>query len=407
MADEERPDMGHTGEPFRGDLQGAETLPALPAPATSEEGVTTLGIFGSIITAQKVIKPRNLSEIQQRMRVLAAFSGGAYIYSWPVKNRKTGRTTTIEGATVKLANDLAREWGNCLVDVRVVDERSHWLYYARFTDLETGYSYTRPYRQRKGQDTGMADAARAEDLVFQIGASKAIRNCILNALSTLVDYTMEQARNNLLHWVDNNQERAEAYVETITERFGIDLETVEAVVGKKKKNWTNREYARVLTELRGIDEGLSDAEDLYPTETSLAEKAARPAKPKPKAQPAVEAKEDDPKPEPEKKRARRRNKAQMAADAMPAASTEEQEAKARATAAAYGHAPEATAAPTEDQAGEGDDTPPPAKAWPGPPAEEGGKTPDEAEVPSEGLTPKEKAREDETVHPEPEEEVFT
>lgn len=335
--EQDRPDMGTSGDPFRGDLRDIETLPALPAPATAEEGVTTLGIFGSIITAQRVIKPRSLAEIQQRMRVLAAFSGGSYIYSWPVKNRKTGRTTTIEGPTVKMANDLAREWGNCLVDVRVIDERSHWLYYARFTDLETGYSYTRPYRQRKGQETGMADAARAEDLIFQIGASKAIRNCILNSLSTLVDYTLEQARNNLLHWVDNNAEQAKAYVEKITVRFDIDLERVEAVVGKKQKNWTNREYARVLTELRGIDEGLSDVEDLYPTDKPLAEMAARPAKPKPaKPKAAAEAKEGDAGSE-SKQRKKRRNKEQMTADAMPAQSKEEQEAKARAVAAAYGH----------------------------------------------------------------------
>lgn len=363
-SEKDRPDMG--GEPFRGDLSGIDQLPALPPPATSEEGVTTLGMFGSIITAQKVVKKRDIAEIQQRMRVLAAFSGGSYIYSWPVKNRKTGRTTTAEGATIKLANDLAREWGNCLLDVRVIDERTHWLYYARFTDYETGYSYTRPFRQRKGQDTGMADRDRAEDLVFQIGASKAIRNCILNALSTLVDYTMEQARNNLLHWVDNNLEGAKAYVAKVTERHDINLERIEGIVGKKVKNWTNREYARVLTELRGIEEGLSDPDDLYPDEPPLADKVARKAAPKAKPKPpaADTPKEGD---EP-KTRAKRRNKDQMDADAMPSTSLAEQEAKARAVAQAYGHAT------AEERPKEEPDAPAPAPQDPRPtpptPAEE-------------------------------------
>ncbi len=391
MDDEKRPDMG--GEPFRGDLSGIDTLPALPPPASSEEGVTTLGMFGSIITAQKVIKPRNLAEIQQRMRVLASFSGGSYIYSWPVKNRKTGRTTTVEGATIKLANDLAREWGNCLLDVRVLDQQSHWMYYARFTDYETGYSYTRPYRQRKSQDTGMADRDRAEDLVFQIGASKAIRNCILNALSTLVDYTMEQARNNLLHWVDNNLDAAKAYVVKITERHAIDLERIEGIVGKKEKNWTNREYARVLTELRGIEEGLSDAEDLYPDEPPLADKVARKAAPKAKPKPPAAPKtasEISVKTGTTQKRTRR-TKAQVVADALPSTSLAEQEAKARAVAAAYGHAPaeekpkdepEAPTAPVEPE------TPPPTQepgeeVQPEPePAEAGPAPTPEGEVPA-------------------------
>src|SRR5262245_37457744 len=133
------------------------------------------------------------------LRTLAAAVGDAWYYRYPVKNRKENRTDWIEGPSIKLANDLARIYGNCDVDIRVVDGPDSWVFYARFTDYESGFSLTRPFQQRKdASKMGGADDARRLDIAFQIGVSKAERNVVVNALQTFADFAFEEARGALV-----------------------------------------------------------------------------------------------------------------------------------------------------------------------------------------------------------------
>ena len=236
---------------------------AAPPPDSGSLAVTT---FGGVITAQRVAVPRNHNRIKQTLAALCAMSGEQYVYSWNVKDRRNRREQTIEGPTIKLANDLAREYGNCVVDVRALDEAGgHTMFYARFTDLETGFAMVRAFRQRRGQDMGMRNQGRADDIVFQIGQSKAIRNVVVNALSTYVDYMMEESKNNLLGKIENNRDKAEAFVDKVATQYVIAMERVEAVVGRVRKKWTVRDLARVYSEMRGIAEGMSHPDDIYPS----------------------------------------------------------------------------------------------------------------------------------------------
>ncbi len=261
--------IGH--DPLTGEIMA-------PHPTGQAAGEVAIQTFGSVITAQKVAVKRDDKQVLAKLRVLCGMAGPKYVYSWPVKDNKNKRTTMIEGPTIKLANDLARTYGNCAVDVRAIDEGTHVMFYARFVDYETGFSYTRPFRQRKEQKTGMKDQGRAEDIIFQIGASKAIRNCVVNALSTFVEYMVEESKKNLLTWVENNKEKALEYVETTREKHNIELPRIEAVVGRKQSDWVIRDLSRVMMEMRGLEDGMSSAQDLYPTEedakTVTAEKGA-------------------------------------------------------------------------------------------------------------------------------------
>jgi hypothetical protein len=225
-----------------------------------------VSVQGSIITAQRVAKPRNLQKVMHDIGVLAKMNGHRYVYSWEQNDRKNNRKVTISGPTIKLANDLVRVYGNCVVDVHAEPGKDYTMFYARFVDLETGFSLTRAFRQRSGQKLGMGDAEREEDIKFQIGQSKAIRNVVTNALSTLVDYAVEEADSNLLAWVDNNPQKAAQFVERVTAQNEIDMQRVEAVIGRPQEKWTSRDYARAMTELRGIDEGLVSADDAFPSQ---------------------------------------------------------------------------------------------------------------------------------------------
>jgi len=118
----------------------AQLVPIMP------QGQIATQVFG----AQNVAVRRDERIILNKIRALAAAAGQEWFYRFPVKNKKKGTVDYIEGPSIKMANDLARLYGNCDVDCRHVDIGSHIIFSARFIDLETGYSLTRPFQQRKG-----------------------------------------------------------------------------------------------------------------------------------------------------------------------------------------------------------------------------------------------------------------
>src|SRR5215467_114151 len=105
-----------------------------------------------VISAQQVAVPRDEAKIFQKLTALAAAAGTDWFYRFPVKKQGGGQDW-IEGPSIKLANDVARIFGNNINEVREIDVGDAWTFYARFTDIETGFSYERAFRQRKGQSS--------------------------------------------------------------------------------------------------------------------------------------------------------------------------------------------------------------------------------------------------------------
>ncbi len=233
-------------------------MPAIPV-----DGSVAIGIFGGVITAQQIAAKRNMGDVKRRLSACAAFAGMDYVYAWDVNDRKNNRKVHIEGPTIVLANDLAREWGNCQVDVRVMDEGRHWMFYGRFVDLETGYSLVRGYQQRKAQNTGMGDDQRALDMVFQIGQSKCIRNVIVNALRSMADFCVEEAKKGLLKRVEGNPEGARASILKMVDQLGVKVDRIEKIYGRTSGNWTHFDMAKIFSELTSIKDNMASADDIY------------------------------------------------------------------------------------------------------------------------------------------------
>ncbi len=235
-------------------------------PQQSQIAPTSSAVFAEpVVTAQPIMpaQRRRIPDFLQRMKVLAQMAGEDYRYSFPVKS-KDGSRKTIEGGTIKMANDLVREYGNCMVDVRVIEQGDSHVFYARFVDYETGFCLTRPFRQRKGQKTMNTDQARADDIVFQIGASKAIRNVVLNALSTFADFTYEEAKKSLVDNVGKDLPRWREKVVNGCKGYGYNVQRIEQSVGKPVSEWLATDIARVVAELKSIGDGMATFDDLYP-----------------------------------------------------------------------------------------------------------------------------------------------
>jgi hypothetical protein len=216
-----------------------------------------------VIGAQHVAVARDEKRIIDRVKVLAAAAGSDWYYRFPVKT-KGGTTDYIEGPSIKLANDLARIYGNCDIETFVTDLGDSWLIYARFTDYESGFSMTRPFQQRKSQRGMRASDDRALDIAFQIGASKAIRNVVINSLQTFSDFAFQEARNALVDKIGKN---LEAYRERTLEGLSnkeIEVARVERVIGRAVKDWIAADIARVIAMMRSIADGMTTINETFP-----------------------------------------------------------------------------------------------------------------------------------------------
>lgn len=214
--------------------------------------------------AQKMVVARDEARVLQRIRTLAHAAGDAWYYRIPFRDKRTNRTTYVEGPSIKLANDVARLYGNCDVDEWVSGEGlDYWEFTARFIDLETGFALTRVFRQRKNAAAVGNDAARNAEIGFAIGASKAIRNVITNGLQTFSDYAYEEARNALVTTIGKDIER---WRKEVSERIGalVDIKRVEAVIGRTVKEWLAPDIATVAAMGKAIKDGMASVDDSFP-----------------------------------------------------------------------------------------------------------------------------------------------
>ena len=228
------------------------TMPAIPA------GTSLIQAQGREITARKVAVPRNMRKIMTELSQYCAQFGDTYVYSWQVNDRRNNRKVTIEGGTIKLANDLVNLWGNCAVDCDIIETKTHWIFKAWFIDYERGVSRSRLFQQRKSQTAGMKDADRQADMIFQSGQSKAIRNVVLNGVPSLANFALEESKRGLVDKLQDkeNRQKAVEFIDRVMEENGIVDQQVEAVLGRVRKDWTLRDLARVYREMRGIFEEL-------------------------------------------------------------------------------------------------------------------------------------------------------
>jgi len=223
-------------------------------------GMPAERVFGAVDVAVH----RDEARIFQKLKALAAAAGSDWFYRFPVKS-KTGGKSFVEGPSIKLANDVARIYGNCDIDCRAQDLGDSWLFLARFTDFETGYTLTRPFQQRKNQKALKTDDdGRAQDIAFQIGASKAIRNVVANALQTFADFAFEEAQKSLVTKIgsDLNGWRART-IEGIA-NMQCDITRVELVIGRASKEWLAPDIAKIIAMMKAIADGMATVDETFP-----------------------------------------------------------------------------------------------------------------------------------------------
>lgn len=196
-------------------------------------------------TAITVQKARNLRNVEMKALDEAKLLGADAYYGWG------SGEDHIEGPSKGLAMSLVRCYGNCAVDMGEVQETADaWIFTARFVDIETGFTLTRQFRQsKKWKIHGKFDEARKEDIRFQIGQSKAVRNVVLNALPEwLTRRALDAAKGGVREKIE----------ETIA-KYGISVVSDKAL---KKLDQLGAPPARVLAAMGRTVAAALTVEDL-------------------------------------------------------------------------------------------------------------------------------------------------
>lgn len=214
-------------------------------------------------TAVQVIKSRDLNKIEAMCINEAARAGDSFYYSWSQGG------SIIEGLTVGAALMMVRNWGNCAVDTRVQETPNGYVFYGAFIDLETGFNLVRPFKMSKQspknkQGKEIYSGERGKDIIFQIGASKAIRNVVTNAVPKwLSEKVLETAKKNVVGQVEKMGKVAA--LDKITkkaEALSIPFDRIEANYGKKD-SWDTGKIVAVMGAIRSVEDGIESIETVF------------------------------------------------------------------------------------------------------------------------------------------------
>ena len=256
-------------------MEEIETFPAL----TGGEGLVASGaalqkVQTQFSTAVAIQRPRRRLEVIRACEEEATIAGDDFYYSWTVKAKEGPKL--VEGLSVQAALAAARNWGNCGIPCSVEENMNTYIFTATFVDLETGFNLQRTFRQKKNLNIGKKYDERAEDIVFQIGQSKAIRNVILNALpSWLTTKMLAKAKENVIEKI-NKMGIAVAREKTVAffAKYGVTADRIESKLGGKKVTaWDAEDLALLQGAMNTLISGQESADSLFPVHQETASKA--------------------------------------------------------------------------------------------------------------------------------------
>lgn len=220
------------------------------------------------------LNDRDIVKIEEKAKLEANLLGSLAFYAWG-----TGKDR-IEGPSWELAKALIRVYGNCSLDMDPVQDLvDSWIMTARVVDLETGYSISRQFRQsKKWQVHGRFDEARKDDIRFQIGQSKSLRNVVLSFLpGWLVNRAIDIAKGGVREAIElaigkHGADKVIAKCIERCERIGVDEARLLDTMGRKSRQAITVEDLVILQGgISAIESGQDTVDSVFPIVTVEAE----------------------------------------------------------------------------------------------------------------------------------------
>ncbi len=182
---------------------------------------------------------------------------------------------TVSGPSIRLAEMLARNWGNCTFGLEVLERKTGCSILRAFAwDLETNTYISRQFELKHWRATRTGGYALTDDRdIYELEAnmgSRRMRACILQMIpgdvtQAAVDKCRMITSSGLIAAMNDPEKRRIMIGKTVKvfEKIGISADDLEEYLGCKRESW-NADHALRLKELKnGLDEGALSIGDVF------------------------------------------------------------------------------------------------------------------------------------------------
>ena len=211
----------------------------------------TQKVEDTYLIGQQTTTKRDLKQILAEALFEAEIAGPDFYYAYPLKG------TVVEGPSIGMMSSLARIWGNLKIDTETEETQDAWIYKVKVKDLETNLEFNTIYKQRKPKKfPEKMDPARWEDMQFQAGLSKALRNALTKVIPRwLQTACLKKAKEAIIGAI----EKPEKTIKNLLMEFGkfkITKEDLEEILGLPITDWGVEEIVSLRGILTQIKEGI-------------------------------------------------------------------------------------------------------------------------------------------------------
>ena len=219
--------------------------------------------------------PRNQMESAERILTACQRPGLANVavYSYA----KGG--TDICGPSIRLAEEIARNWGNIECGWNEVERESDRSKVRAFAwDKETNVLkslifYVPHYRTSKRGTTRITDERDIYEHLAN-NASRRLRNCILALIpGDVVDAAVEQCQRTMATHIDLSKDSIKKLVDAFAP-LGVSKNQIEKRIQRRIESITPAQFVRMREIYTSIKDGMSSAEDWFEQETVEQENAS-------------------------------------------------------------------------------------------------------------------------------------
>lgn len=230
---------------------------------------------GKLILAKKF--PRNTFAALEAVRAACARPSlaRAAFYSF----QRGGQT--VSGPSIRLAEELARCWGNIDYGIRELSSgEGETEMEAYCWDMETNTQSSQRFQVRHVRDTKQGRKVVTDQRdIYELNTNNAARRLRSRILAImppdLVDEAVEQCKATLAGHVSENIEQTVAGIVKAFARYGVSVAHIEARLGHP----LSRALPEELVELQGIGsairDGVSKASDFFGVKDASAQEAAQ------------------------------------------------------------------------------------------------------------------------------------
>lgn len=220
-------------------------------------------VQAAIVVAKKF--PRDQAQAMERIKIACQRPGlaNAAVYQYA----RGG--TDISGPSIRLAEAIAREWGNIQYGIRELEQSNGESTVEAFAwDVETNTRQTKIFQVPHTRYTKASGNKKLDDprdiyeLVANNGARR-LRACILGIIpGDVVESALEQCDETMRADADVSPESQKKIVEAFS-KFGVKKEQIEARIQRKMDSITPANVVALRKIMTSLKDGVSKAEDWF------------------------------------------------------------------------------------------------------------------------------------------------